>query len=358
MVSKIIVLFLFPLFFTFRFQISTSQTWIKGGYWYSGNESPVPDINSALFTHLICAFAWLNSSTYHIHISPSDEQYFSTFTDIVKIRNPSIITLLSIWAEKDNYTKFSSLISQPSNRKFFIESSIKTARMYGFHGLDLCGYRPRTVTDSTNMGILFDEWREAVRNSGQPPLILTLAVHYLPNHGSVIYQIDSLRKNIDWVHINAYDYHLPSIENFTHAHAALYDPLSQINTDFGIGEWIRRGFPAKKLVLGLPYHGYAWRLVNPKDNGIGAAASGLAMTPDGSVSYKYIKWYIRSYGSVAVYNATYVVNHCSFGATWIGYDDVEAIRTKVSYAKEKGLLGYNVWEVSHDENWVLSLAGM
>ena len=155
----------------------------------------------------------------------------------------------------------------------------------------------------------------------------------------------------------AYNYYQPSIVNFTHAHAALYDPRSQINTDFGIGEWIRRGFPAKKLVLGLPFHGYAWKLVNPKEYGIGAAGSGPAVTPDGSVGYKYIKWFIGSYGSAAVYNATYVVNYCSFGGTWIGYDDVEAVRTKVSYAKEKGLLGYNAWEVSLDENWVLSLTG-
>ncbi|CBI35714.3 unnamed protein product, partial [Vitis vinifera] len=327
MASKNIALL---LFIAFHFRLSNSQTWVKAGYWYSGNESPVPDINSALFTHLLCAFAWLDPSAYQIYISPSDEQYFATFTNIVKKRNPSIITLLSIWAGKNDSTKFSSMISQPSYRKSFIESSIKTARLYGFQGLDLSGYWPRTVSNTINMGILFDEWRAAVnsesRDPSQSPLILTLEVHYLPTLGSVSYEVDSIRRNMDWVHVAAYDYYLPS------------------------------RLPAGKLVLGLAYHGYAWTLLNPKENGIGAPASGLAMTPDGSVSYKYIKWFIRSYECASVYNATYVVNYCSFGATWIGYDDVEAIRTKVSYAKEKGLLGYNVWEVSHDENWVLSLA--
>ncbi|WJZ98281.1 hypothetical protein VitviT2T_016818 [Vitis vinifera] len=357
MASKNIALL---LFIAFHFRLSNSQTWVKAGYWYSGNESPVPDINSALFTHLLCAFAWLDSSTYQIYISPSDEQYFATFTNIVKKRNPSITTLLSIWAGKNDSTNFSSMISQPSHRKSFIESSIKTARLYGFQGLDLSGYWPRTVSNTINMGILFDEWRAAVnsesRDPSQSPLILTLKVHCLPTLESVSYEVDSIRRNLDWVHVAAYDFYLPSSVNFTHAHAALYDPVSRVNTDFCIGEWIGRGLPAGKLVLGLAYHGYAWTLLNPKENGIGAPASGLAMTPDGSVSYKYIKLFIRSYECASVYNATYVVNYCSFGATWIGYDDVEAIRTKVSYAKEKGLLGYFVWEVSHDENWVLSLA--
>jgi acyl CoA:acetate/3-ketoacid CoA transferase beta subunit len=36
---------------------------------------------------------------------------------------------------------------------------------------------------------------------------------------------------------------------------------------------------------------------------------------------------------------------------------VEAIRAKVSYAKQNGLLGYNVFQVGNDDNWVLSRAG-
>ncbi|KAJ0045366.1 hypothetical protein Pint_05398 [Pistacia integerrima] len=55
-----------------------------------------------------------------------------------------------------------------------------------------------------------------------------------------------------------------------------------------------------------------------------------------------------------MYNSTYVANYWSKGTTWIGFDDVEAIRAKVSYAKEKKLLGYFVWQVSYDVSWVLS----
>ncbi|MED6151314.1 hypothetical protein PIB30_081307 [Stylosanthes scabra] len=40
------------------------------------------------------------------------------------------------------------------------------------------------------------------------------------------------------------------------------------------------------------------------------------------------------------------------------FDDVDAVKTKVSYAREKNLLGYAVWELSHDDNWVLSTAAV
>lgn len=371
MASKNPILLLL-LFLSVNLYYCSAETWVRAGYWYAGSESPIPDINSALFTHLLCAFANVNSTTYQLSIPSADDQYFSSFTSLVKRKNPSIITLLSIWngqaataqsilGEKLNSSVLSSMLEQSSHRKSFIESSIRTARKYGFQGMDLFWLWPNKVSDMTIMGILLEEWRVAVnseqRNSNQPRLILTMAIRYVPDFGNLSYPIESIQRNLDWAHVVAYDYHLPTKENVTGAHAALYDPSSNISTDYGIGKWLSKGFPASKLVLGLPYHGYAWTLVNPKDNGINAPASGLAQTQDGSMSYKYIKWYTRSYGAHIVYNATYVVNYCSIESTWIGFDDVEAIRTKIAYAKEKKLLGYNVFQVINDDNWVLSHAG-
>ncbi|GMN47163.1 hypothetical protein TIFTF001_016344 [Ficus carica] len=350
---------------------SSAKTWIRAGYWYTGSESPIPDINSALFTHLLCAFANVNSSTYHLSIQSSDEQYFSSFTAIVKRKNPSITTLLSIWngqaetnkailGEKGNYSVLSSMLSKASNRKAFIESSIKTARRFGFQGLDLFWLWPNSSSDMTNLGILLDEWSDAVnsesQNSTQSRLMLTMSLRYMPDVGSLSYPIESIKRNLDWGHVVAYDYHLPLKENVTGAHSALYDPHSDSNTDYGIRQWLSRGLPSSKLVLGLPFHGYAWTLVNPKESEIGAKASGVAVTEDGSMSYKYIKWYTRSYGAQIVYNATYVVNYCVIGSSWIGFDDVEAIRAKIAYAKEKKLLGYNIFLVTNDDNWELSRA--
>ena len=95
--SKIIILLIFISILSYQLHCCTAQPWTKAGYWYAGSESPIPDINSALFTHLICGFANVSSTTYQLSIPPEQEQYFSTFTNIVKSKNPSVITLLSIW---------------------------------------------------------------------------------------------------------------------------------------------------------------------------------------------------------------------------------------------------------------------
>ncbi|GMY35682.1 receptor-like serine/threonine-protein kinase SD1-6 [Fagus crenata] len=363
MASKLVSLFLLLVYFlSLKSYCATPQSWIKAGYYYSGSETVISEINSKLFTHLLCAFAYINSSTYHLSINSSTEHKFSTFTDTVKRNNPSVTTLLSIWVGREHSSIFFSMINQSSYRKSFIQSSIETARFYGFHGLDFVGVLPSRSSDMINFDTLLNEWRIAMdseaRNSSKSELLLVMAAYYMPALDSVSYPIDSMQRNLDWVHVRAYDYYVPRKDNFTHTHAALYDPLNGANTDSGIKEWKRRGFLLSKLVLGLPYHGYAWRLVGPKNNALGAPALGPGVTADGSMAYKFIKSYVRSFPSEAtsVYNATYVVNFCTIGQIWINYDDVETVRAKIAYAKQKGLLGYSVFQVGNDDNWELSRA--
>ncbi|PIN04208.1 Serine/threonine protein kinase [Handroanthus impetiginosus] len=251
------------------------------------------------------------------------------------------------------------MINQSSSRTSFIESSIMAARRHGFMGLDLFDVFPSTPANMDNMGIFLDEWRQAInsepRKYDTSPLILTMGGKYSPVMDSLNYPVNKIKRNFDWVHVLSFDYHMSSKDRFTGAHAALYDPSSNLNTDYGIHEWIRRGLPAKKLVIGLPYHGYAWTLVNSDDYAIGAPAKGMALTRDGSVSYRYIKRYLNSYEVKPVFNSTYVANYCKIGSFWIGFDDVEAVKAKVLYAKEKGLLGYNVFQIANDDtDWILS----
>ncbi|XP_059286283.1 probable LRR receptor-like serine/threonine-protein kinase At1g07650 [Lycium ferocissimum] len=356
MTSKNLFSFLFLLVLPFS-SFSNTTAWIKSGFWYAGSEFPVPELPSTMFTHLHFAFAYINTSSFELYISHSDEPYVSTFSETVKQNNPSVIPLLSIWGGRDQSPDFFAMTSEFSRRKSFIRTSIKTARQYGFQGLDLFGVTPDTASNMTNMRIFIEEWRTAINSESENSLVLTMGAYYSPMLDSMTYPVDTIVRNFDWVHLIAYDYYLPTKDNFTGAHAALYDPASKRNTDYGLKEWIKSGLPANKIVLGLAYHGYAWTLVNPNHNTVGSPARGLAITQDGSMSYRYIKRYMKSYGATPVYNSTYVVNYVTIRSFWIGYDDVEAIRTKVSYAKDKGLLGFAAFQIpSDDVDWELSKA--
>ncbi|PIN20579.1 Serine/threonine protein kinase [Handroanthus impetiginosus] len=97
--------------------LANSQNLIRSGYVYAGNEFPVSGIDSRLFTHLVCAFAYINSSNYEIYIEPSDETFMATFTEIVTSKNPSAKTLLSIWAGKPHSSMFFDMTNSSINAK-------------------------------------------------------------------------------------------------------------------------------------------------------------------------------------------------------------------------------------------------
>ncbi|KAL6221575.1 hypothetical protein ACLB2K_004971 [Fragaria x ananassa] len=360
--------FLFSLILLFlchHLNVSAAQTTVvKAAYWFPDSGQAVSSINSTLFTHLFCAFADLNPTTYQVAISSANSPQFSTFTQTVQQKNPNVKTLLSIGGGNSSPSTFAAMASQATRRKAFIDSSIKLARNYSFYGLDLDWEYPSSATEMTNFGSLLTEWRSAVANesstSGKTALLLTAAVFRNADYYSINYPFQAVSSSLDWINVMTYDYYGPSFaegKTNTYPPAALYSggSTSLINGDAGIVSWINKaGISTKKIVIGLPFYGYAWRLLNPNNHGFFAPANGSAIGANGDQGYNQIRVLI-SRGFQTVYNATVVSNYCYNGTTWIGYDDTQSIGAKVSYAKGKSLLGYFAWHTGADTTtWTLS----
>ncbi|XP_030956178.1 class V chitinase-like [Quercus lobata] len=355
MASKTLQYIFSTLLFLLQLQFSAGQTEVKAAYWFPGTGLSVSGIDSTLFTHLFCAFADLDQTTHQVTISSSNSAQFSTFPQTVQQKNPSVKTLLSIGGGNAVAPTFASMASQASTRKSFIDTSIQLARSNNFHGLDLDWEYPSTATEFNNLGLLLNEWRAAVANeatsSGNTPLLLVAAFFYSSNHSGLSYPIQAISNSLDWVNVMAYDF-TSGTRNLTGVPAALYNPTSQDSGDSGIAAWIQAGVSAKKLVLGVPFYGYEWRLVNANDNGIFAPANGAAIS--NAIAYSKIKDFIAENTATTEYNSTFVTNYCYSGTTWIGYDDTNSTSTKVTYAKGKGLLGYFAWQVGQDTDFDLS----
>ncbi|XP_057459323.1 class V chitinase-like [Actinidia eriantha] len=349
---------LFFSLLSLQFHFSTAQNVVKSVYWVPDSGLEASAIDSTLFTHLFCAFADLNSNTNQVVVSSSNNAPFSQFTKTVQLKNPSVKTLLSIGGGNAIKADYASMASRPGSRKSFIDSSIKLARSYGFHGLDLDWEYPQSASDMTNLGLLLNEWRAAVateaQTSGKPPLLLTAAFYYAPSINGLNYPIQPIAKSFDWINLMAYDFYDPTWAKVTHSHAALYDPAGQVSGSYGVEAWITAGVGPKKLVLGMPFYGYAWRLVDANNHGLSAPVSGPAGSGSGAMTYGQIRAFIAQNRATEVYNATIVSNYCYAGTTWIGFDGTQSVATKVSYAKQKGLLGYFAWHVAADNNWELS----
>ncbi|NP_001312815.1 chitotriosidase-1-like precursor [Nicotiana tabacum] len=353
---------IFSCFLLRQLVCTNSQNVIKGGYWFKNSGLALNNIDSTLFTHLFCAFADLNPQSNQLIISPENQDSFSQFTSTVQRKNPSVKTFLSIAGGRADTTAYGIMARQPNSRKSFIDSSIRLARQFGFHGLDLDWEYPLSATDMTNLGILLNEWRTAInmeaRNSGRAALLLTAAVSYSPRVNGLNYPVESVARNLNWINLMAYDFYGPNWSpSQTNSHAQLFDPVNHISGSDGINAWIQAGVPTKKLVLGIPFYGYAWRLVNPNIHDLRAPAAGksnVGAVDDGSMTYNRIRDYIVQSRATTVYNATIVGDYCYSGSNWISYDDTQSVRNKVNYVKGRGLLGYFAWHVAGDQNWGLS----
>lgn len=345
---------------------------VKAAYWpsYTVSFSPPSSINAGLFTHIFYAFANLNDQMFQVELPATADKAAdpAEFTPTLLKKNPSIKTLISIGGGGSNATAFALMASNASHRKVFINSAIALARKYGFHGLDLDWEFPQNATEMKNLGTLFAEWRHAIESeakaSRRPRLLLTAAVYFaeyfLLATDKRAYPAASIARNLDWVNAMCFDYHGSWDTSATGAHAALYDPSSNISTSFGIGSWLHSGVPPNKVVMGMPLYGRSWILKSLNETGIGAPA--VAAGPilnlsneTGVMFFSEIRNFIRQKKATEVFDKKTVSAYAySSDRIWVGYDNKQSVAAKISFAKKKHLLGYFFWALSQDSNWMLS----
>ncbi|XP_077859717.1 chitotriosidase-1 isoform X7 [Macaca mulatta] len=260
--------------------------------------------------------------------------------------------------------RFTDMVATANNRQIFVNSAIRFLRKYGFDGLDLDweypGSRGSPAIDKERFTALVQDlanaFQQEAQTSGKERLLLSAAVPAGRTYVDAGYEVDKIARNLDFVNLMAYDFH-GSWEKVTGHNSPLYKrqeesgAAASLNVDAAVQMWLQKGTPASKLILGMPTYGRSFTLASPSDTRVGAPATGSG-TPGpftkeaGMLAYYEVcSWKGATKQRIQDQEVPYIFRDNQ----WVGFDDVESFKTKVSYLKQKGLGGAMVWALDLDD---------
>ncbi|MFI8518571.1 glycoside hydrolase family 18 protein [Streptomyces sp. NPDC085481] len=163
------------------------------------------------------------------------------------------------------------------------------------------------------------------------------------------FEVRKIMRDLDFVNLQGYDFH-GSWESTTAQQSALFAPRGDFSVDQTVDDWLRRGAPARKLVVGMPFYGQGWTGVTGGGTGLGRPATGPAAGTwgAGSEDYEALRKLADS-GAFTVHRDRRGGHAWLFdGTTLWTYDDPRVLRTKSAYVRARGLGGAMFWSLDGD----------
>ncbi|MER6475409.1 glycoside hydrolase family 18 protein [Streptomyces filamentosus] len=162
------------------------------------------------------------------------------------------------------------------------------------------------------------------------------------------FEVAKIMRDFDFVNLQGYDFHV-SGEKTTAQQSALF-AKNDWSVEGTVRSWLRRGAPAHKLVVGMPFYGQGWTGVTGGGDGLGRPAAGPAPATwaPGSEDYKNLKKLAES-GTYTLHRGPRNGHAWLFdGTTLWTYDDPTVLRTKANWVRTHGLAGAMVWSLDGD----------
>ncbi|MFD3782239.1 glycoside hydrolase family 18 protein [Streptomyces sp. NPDC058612] len=295
----------------------------------------------------------------------------------LKAKHPGLKALISLggWSWS---THFSDAALTPASRKALVTSCIDLyikgnlpqdgtrggagAAAGVFDGIDLDWEWPGSAGDAdtkfrpedkANFTALVKEFRtqlDALATSQKRKTKYELTA-YVPTATAKIdagFDVRRIMRDFDFVNLQGYDFHVSG--EATTAQQSALRARNDFSVDGTVEAWKRRGAPAHKLVVGMPFYGQGWTGVSGGGDGMGQPATGPAPATwaAGYEDYKELKKLADS-GSYQVHRDRRGGHAWLFdGTTLWTYDDPQVLRAKTAYVREEGLGGAMFWSLDAD----------
>jgi len=315
-------------------------------------------IDAALLTHVFYAFANIGPDLRITLGYPNIDLRNFSLLNTLKQANPNLKTLISVggWTWSGS---FSDAALTDDSRTAFAESCAAFIKQYGFDGVDIDWEYPvagglptniRRPEDKRNFTLMLQKLRQVLDAYGAADgkrYLLSIA----GGSGSFYAQnteMSLIHPYLDFASIMTYDMH-GTWDVYTDLNAPLYmnndiSPQYKWSADSAVRTWTQAGFPANKLMLGIPFYGYLYASVNDYNYGLYQPYYGANSIPYNVIS----SYYLRYPGFTRFFHPESKVPWLFNGSIFISFDDPESIWYKADYIKSNGLGGAMVWELSED----------
>ena len=255
--------------------------------------------------------------------------------------------------------------TRPSNLSIFVTNLVNLVSTYSYDGIDI-DWEPLPGSDFAQYTNLVIALRSALSGLAQPKLLTVAAAAYppYPDTSNAEYQMyASIESYLDQINLMTYDLSGPYPGWVTWFNSPIYDGGATFpnsirrlpSIDAAVHSILGNKVAASKLGIGTPFYGVVWR------GGAGTSTGGVTQPRQSWTSPPVItpvpfsgimSSYYRSnaYQWDAAADAAYlsVTNSASTNELFISYDDQRSTATKVSYARNLGLGGLMIWELSQE----------
>lgn len=308
------------------------------------------DIDISRLTHINYAFGIINDDLkLDVEDQLLDPKNFEKLNELKK-EYPHLKIIISVggWGGSD---RFKDVAATEEARSRFADSCVDFIIEHGLDGVDLDWEYPTTEADRHNFPLLLKTIREKFdeqENQDEKEYILSIAAGA---NSSFAYnsQIGESQQYLDYVQLMTYDIHGPW-ETKADFNAPLYDDDgATYSVDKAVQIFLDAGVTADKLVMGIPFYGYQYKVTSTENNGLRQSIDTEGV--NAAIPYREIVnndfpskgyTYYWSEGS----KVPYYFNPTT--KTFISFDNPESIKSKAEYVKEKGLAGAMIWELTQD----------
>ncbi|KAI5480716.1 glycoside hydrolase family 18 protein [Pseudohyphozyma bogoriensis] len=287
---------------------------------------------------------------------------------------------------------FSNFVKTAAGRTKFAQQLALYARRYGFAGIDIDWEYPNSqgigcntinAQDSANLLLFLKELRALVGTK----MLLTAAVStsgFIGPDGNVLANLAPYATYLDYINLMTYDV-FGTWSPTTGPLSPLYECGNSAGTsvDAAVKLWTSRGFPAKKILLGIPAYAISfttksatlstttvggsatklyqpWNGVVPKGDSADSNAPATDVCGVKSAAYsgqfKYSELIsegrLNAAGTAGANGWTRYFDTCTqtpflFNPSkknWISYEDSQSVAAKAAYAKSHGLAGTMIFD--------------